>query len=361
MGSDSELTIGGRRSTRRLIIHAPNIHTGGGAKLLNALLCSWQEASELVLICDRRMFLDPSIDAAVAANTIEPQPFARLVAERKLRNLAQSGDVVLAFGNLPPLFRLNAQTVLFVQNRYLVDPAMSLRGFRISAKIRLCMERLWLKKRLCNVDRVIVQTSSMCVLFEKAFGRRAEVMPMSPTRATAAMSSNGAVAVEGRYDFVYVSSGEPHKNHRSLIEAWILLALGGIKPSLALTLSEENNAELVALLAEANASFGTKITNLGDIPSEGVDAVYEASTALVFPSLGESLGLPLLEALERGLPVLASELDYVRDLIDPAETFDPRSPRSIARAVCRFLKLPPDRTETLGPVDFLRRICPELY
>jgi hypothetical protein len=37
------------------------------------------------------------------------------------------------------------------------------------------------------------------------------------------------------------------------------------------------------------------------------------------------------------LPVLASELDYVRDLIEPAETFDPSSPVSIARAVRRFL------------------------
>ncbi len=341
-------------------MHATNIHTGGGAKLLNAILRDCPEAGELVLFCDRRMSLDPSIEAAMTVLRFEPEPFARFAAERKLRNKAESGDVVLAFGNLPPLYRLKAQTVLFLQNRYLVDPAMPLGGFNRSARVRIRVERIWLKNRLRNVDRVVVQTASMSVLFEKAFGRKAEVIGLNPTHAPGPVAGNGGETGERRYDFVYVSSGEPHKNHRSLIEAWVILAKSGVRPNLALTLSVEKHADILALSEEANASFGTEIINLGHVPADDVDAIYDRSNALVFPSTGESFGLPLLEAAERGLPIIASELDYVRDLVDPAETFDPRSPRSIARAVGRFLKLPPDRNETVGPCGFLRRICREM-
>ena len=46
---------------------------------------------------------------------------------------------------------------------------------------------------------------------------------------------------------------------------------------------------------------------------------------------------PLIEAKQAGLPILASELDYVRDVLDPDQTFDPNSDISIARAVKRYL------------------------
>ena len=68
-------------------------------------------------------------------------------------------------------------------------------------------------------------------------------------------------------------------------------------------------------------------------------ALYASAGALVFPSLGESFGLPLIEARQAGLSILAPELDYVRDVCEPAQTFDPQSATSIARAVKRFLQL----------------------
>jgi glycosyltransferase involved in cell wall biosynthesis len=70
---------------------------------------------------------------------------------------------------------------------------------------------------------------------------------------------------------------------------------------------------------------------------EGIASLYQSSSALIYPSRTESFGLPLIEAMDYGLPILASELDYVRDVVVPVETFNPDSPVSIARAVRRFL------------------------
>jgi hypothetical protein len=56
----------------------------------------------------------------------------------------------------------------------------------------------------------------------------------------------------------------------------------------------------------------------------------------------KSFILQLFEAVEHQLIILASELDYVRDNIDPIQSFDPNSTISISRAVKRFLEIKKD-------------------
>jgi glycosyltransferase involved in cell wall biosynthesis len=143
-------------------------------------------------------------------------------------------------------------------------------------------------------------------------------------------------AVPRQFDFIYVSDGLPHKNHHALFAAWTLLSEEGIRPTLAITLSLNDRDALDALEA-AQQKGVSSISNLGRLGRVEIDAAYRQSGALIFPSLTESFGLPLIEARERHLPILAGELDYVRDVCVPVESFDPRSPRSIARAVKRHL------------------------
>jgi hypothetical protein len=64
----------------------------------------------------------------------------------------------------------------------------------------------------------------------------------------------------------------------------------------------------------------------------------------------------LIEAQRRGIPIHSAELDYVRDLMDPVQSFDPESPVSIARAVKRFLARTETRAELLTPDRFLASV-----
>ena len=52
----------------------------------------------------------------------------------------------------------------------------------------------------------------------------------------------------------------------------------------------------------------------------------------------ESFGLPLLEASSIDLPIIASESDYVRDVCEPAQTFDPNSYLVYAPELCDVVK-----------------------
>ena len=115
------------------------------------------------------------------------------------------------------------------------------------------------------------------------------------------------------------------------------LADSGCFPTLAVTLPD-TEGDLLNMISVLNKE-GLKIMNLGWLPHCDLLLEYPKSRALIFPSLRESLGLPLVEAAQIGIPILASELDYVYDVCEPTETFDPTSPASIARSVKRFLNV----------------------
>lgn len=336
----------------RLILHAPNVHQGGGRTLLVQLLRAIAAVPCLALL-DSRLAAD--IPPAIRVRRIPATLFHRIAAERHLRNIARPDDVVLCFGNLPPLFSLPSKIVVFLQNRYLVDPTVALRTFPKKAAIRIWLERRWLFSRRRRAHLFIVQSESMRVAVHEHCGVEALVLPFAGAGPTPEeLASKRTHPVD--YDFLYVASGEPHKNHRKLVEAWAMLAADNVRPHLCLTLSRDSHPALCAWIDQQTVTHGLKITNLTEVGAKEVASLYQRSLALVYPSTAESFGLPLFEAVQAGLPVLAAERDYVRDLVDPTETFDPASSRSIARAVRRFLKLPESRPEIVDASVFVRQL-----
>ena len=146
-------------------------------------------------------------------------------------------------------------------------------------------------------------------------------------------------------DFAYIATEDAHKNHDRLIDAWVLLAEKDIFPSLVLTVGPENE-KLLGRIAHLSSTSNIRIDNLGRLPREQVLDLYKRSRALIFPSTSESFGLP----------IVASELDYVRDLVNPVETFDAESAVSISRAVRRFLECPESPIPIMTASEFLERI-----
>lgn len=114
-------------------------------------------------------------------------------------------------------------------------------------------------------------------------------------------------------------------------------------------------AEEKLLISKVNElqHAGLRITNLGELPRETVLSKYNECRALIYPSLRESFGLPLVEASRLGVPILASELDYVYDVCTPVMTFNPMSFRTMSRAIKRFLGVVELATEISSPDSFL--------
>ena len=329
------------------VIHAPNVHLGGGRTLLLALLSTLSQPTVVQL--DERLRPMPDLAPSVRVIRVPPSLIGRLQAELRLKSLCESGDVLLCFGNLPPLFRSSARAFIYLQNRYLTS-SRPLSGLPWSARLRIRIERLWLRHRLHNAT-LLVQTETMLQEVRENFGCEANVLPFLPREV---QPSAGQLPV--LYDYLYVASGEPHKNHRRLLQAWILLANRGFRPSLCLTLDSQRDAVLCAWVKRLVRRHGLRVFN-HPVPPSQIAGVYAQCGALIYPSLFESFGLPLLEARRAGLSIVAAERDYVRDVVTPVVSFDPESALSIARAVMRYQGWEEDPAMPGDAASFLQRLA----
>ncbi len=348
----------------KLFIHATNVHQGGGRTLLDALLkLSFRQDTTALL--DERMPVPEAMASSTRLIRAKASLLGRLRAERLLAAQAKSGDTVLCFGNLPPLFKVAGRVIVFIQNRYLIDQ-VSLGQFSFQSRLRLSLERTWFRMRAASVDEYVVQTPSMKQALEHHLaniktkpGLDIRILPfVSGGYRHSRAHKIAAHDTQKHHDFVYVGSGEPHKNHRNLINAWILLAQANCYPSLALTVDVAAFPDLCKWIDEQIRIHRLHIANKGALPQSGVTHLYSYSAALIYPSILESFGLPLIEARNAGLAVLAGELDYVRDILDPEESFDPQSAASIARAVKRFRHMEEPALNIVDAKTFIDSLAP---
>lgn len=343
---------------KTLFVHAVNVHVGGGRSLLNALLLSLPNDLLVVALLDARMKTADELPHNLEVKRVKPSIWRRLMAEWWLARDVKQNDVVLCFGNLPPLFRLRGRAVAFVQNRYLID-RVNLGNFQYKTRLRLNIERFWFSLKAGNAQAFIVQTPSMQKALELSGligGKPVYVLPFLNISQNYQRTLSKFMHAGRSQDFIYVASGEPHKNHHLLIEAWCQLARDGYFPSLWLTLDEGNNTDLCVWINQKKAQAGLRIENLGGCSHDEIKHLYTQAKALIYPSTFESFGIPLIEARQAGLAVLASELDFVRDVLDPEEVFDPQSSVSIARAVKRFMGWDEKALPLLDATAFLQTL-----
>lgn len=130
----------------------------------------------------------------------------------------------------------------------------------------------------------------------------------------------------------------PHKNHARLFEALKLLKQK-YRTSCRLVLSGVFESEQVNLQSLAiSAGVPEDVYILGYIPYEDLPALYSAATALVFPSLFEGFGLPILEAMACGCPVICSNTTSLPELAgEAAFLIDPLDVAQMAEAIYNVL------------------------
>ena len=130
----------------------------------------------------------------------------------------------------------------------------------------------------------------------------------------------------------------PHKNHQGAVEALrVLREAYGLDPLLVCTGSPKGaEGELRAKIRAAGLE--ARVRFLGYCPTSDMPALYEGAAALVFPSLFEGFGIPLLEAMWCDCPIVCSNTTSLPEIAgDAALLVDPRSPEDLAHAMSRVL------------------------
>lgn len=134
--------------------------------------------------------------------------------------------------------------------------------------------------------------------------------------------------------FIFYGSIEPKKNIGRIVEAFMT---SGVASQLVIVGARAWKAAEETRLLDALPSSDRRIVRLDYLPFPMLMDLVRAARAVLFPSLYEGFGLPVLEAMMLGTPVLASSTSSLPEVVgDAALLVDPYDTREIAAAICRF-------------------------
>ncbi|MFA5994721.1 MAG: glycosyltransferase family 1 protein [Parcubacteria group bacterium] len=151
------------------------------------------------------------------------------------------------------------------------------------------------------------------------------------------LSASGGGQVLQKYGIIkpyliYVGNAYPHKNLDRLVRSFNLV-VGG-KKDLQLLLIGKNDYFYERLRRLVLSEKIKNILFLSDITDYELDILFHNSLANVFPSLYEGFGLPPLEAMSKGVPVISSDHPCMREILgESAYFFDGKNISSIAQAM----------------------------
>lgn len=222
--------------------------------------------------------------------------------------------------------------------------------FRVSGKYdpaRMLYGRVVVKQLARRQDRIIAVSGSTANDLYRFFGvpasrvrvvhnglEHARFFPQSESTVSSCLRK---FALDRPFILYVARLEHPGKNHVRLIQAfekfkaetksdWIL-ALGG---------SDWHGAEVIHQAIDASA-FRADIRKLGFVSDADLPALYTGAALFAYPSLYEGFGMPPLEAMACGVPVISSDKGSLGEVVgDAAEIVEPESVDSIAAALSQL-------------------------
>jgi glycosyltransferase involved in cell wall biosynthesis len=140
---------------------------------------------------------------------------------------------------------------------------------------------------------------------------------------------------------LYAGNIKPHKNLERLIEAFYTLRRNGLDTVKLLIIGDEISKYAALRRAVHHYKLHKHVRFFGFVPDKTLAVLYRLAGVFVFPSLYEGFGLPPLEAMASGTPVITSNVSSLPEVVgDAAILIDPLEPEAIADAMRRVLTDP---------------------
>lgn len=311
-----------------ILLDALYVNNGGAKILLDYLVLSFEkyEIDVFYLLDDRIKddYLGISKDKIIylKANFLKRRSFYKTNKNRFSK--------VFCFGNLPPNIRLDAEVfTYFHQVIYLDIP----KEFSFIEKLKFKLKISVLKRIVKNTDYWLVQSDFIKQKMQAKFGFHTgsiKIMPFYPN-----FESLQANFERVQNTYLYVSNAAPYKNHKRLIDVFCRFYDKYKIGELIVTIND-SYPEIVQLIND-KVLEGYPIENIGFVDRLTLQKKYLTSEFLIFPSLTESFGLGLIEAIECGCKVIGADLSYTYEVCEPSFIFNPLDEKSILDAFAESL------------------------
>lgn len=177
----------------------------------------------------------------------------------------------------------------------------------------------------------------------------ADLESSAPTKGIPENAADVLNQIQTRISFLMVGTVEPRKGYPQVIAAFEMLWKDGVDVNLVIVgregwrhLSDDmrrNIPETVNLL-RGHPELGRRLFWLEGISDEYLEKIYAASTCLIASSEGEGFGLPLIEAAQHKVPIIARDIPVFREVAgEHAYYFSGKDPADLATAIKNWLSL----------------------
>jgi glycosyltransferase involved in cell wall biosynthesis len=225
--------------------------------------------------------------------------------------------------------RSAAQIVTIHDLHFLTNPE------RTSAEVRRDYPAL-VGEHARRADGIVVVSRFVAGEVQRRFQIASERIAVCPNGAPE-WKGPPAMAGDGGY-LLFVGTIEPRKNVDGLLDAYArLLSQRPDAPPLVIAGRADSAGEKV-LAAAARPPLAGRVECRGYVPAEGREALYKGAQALILPSFDEGFGIPALEAMSAGVPVVVSNRAALPEVVGDAGLYiEPDDAESIASALARLV------------------------
>ncbi len=181
------------------------------------------------------------------------------------------------------------------------------------------------------LSRTDAKEERISVIYPAASG----VFLESPTTSKEAEEFRSRCDIPGRY-WLYVGSRNPYKNFNTLLRAF---AMSALESDMHLVVAGGNDTlDIPQTDFLLQQRLLDRLHLLPGLSDADLRRAYAGATAFIYPSLAEGFGIPLLEAMSCGTPVIASDIPVFHEVAaDAALFFDPASQEDLANAMSHLL------------------------
>ena len=304
-----------------ILLDAVYIHNYGGKSILDLLirfLIHKNLIDSFYFLLDSRY--KNSFKLGSKYKYINPNENGRRIFYKKNKSCFSS---ILCLANVPPPIKIKSPVLIYFHNDLLINYNEANLGLK--SKLLFFLKFSYIRYKPQETYHWSVQTDIMKKkIFDRGFIKEDKIKIFPIYEDTRPSSSK-----KEKNTFIYVSNSMPHKNIENLILAFV-------------DLSQKINYEIQLNLTSLKKDFikidfkrqkNLKIFWHGEIEKNKLETIYKKCEFLIYPSLKESFGLPLIEAIQHNCKILASDLPYVHEIIEPSLVFNPNCYKDISKTI----------------------------
>jgi glycosyltransferase involved in cell wall biosynthesis len=232
-------------------------------------------------------------------------------------------SAVIVLANYSPMV-VRGKKIVFLRHPFLVDDSDDMNR-DLNRMMIEGLRKFIFRITLLTADILVVQSDFMKQAFLKKYGhvkRQIHVLPNPLSNLIDYTPPDSPDERDRENAVLYVSRFAPHKRHMFLLDLVDTyrreLRNKGIRFYITVDPSKGLGPAQAFLDEIDKRQLNDIIHNLGEIPNEALSRYYRSAKCLFFPSVNETFGNPLIEAMAFALPMVVPELDYAKSICGEA-------------------------------------------